>query len=240
MPEPGDPQSLNRYSYVNGNLLKYTDPSGHWVESAFDIAFIAYDISDIKTNGLTWIGGLSLAADVAGLIIPVATGGGLLVRGLAHADDVAKAAAHVDEIIEVATHADEAAAVVRQAENAGELANRASDVPRAANRAPTTPAAATANTPSGGVYTLRDPANGNVQYTGRTNNLARREAEHGRSFPELRFNAEFQSNSREVQRGAEQILYDRYQPPQNKIQPISPRNPRRAQYINAARRAGMQ
>jgi len=27
-----DPQSLNRYSYVRNNPLKYTDPSGHYSE----------------------------------------------------------------------------------------------------------------------------------------------------------------------------------------------------------------
>ena len=33
VPEPGNPQSLNRYSYVLNNPVKYTDPSGHvaWV-----------------------------------------------------------------------------------------------------------------------------------------------------------------------------------------------------------------
>ncbi|MEM7033388.1 MAG: RHS repeat-associated core domain-containing protein [Chloroflexota bacterium] len=29
VPDPADPQSLNRYSYVYNNPLKYTDPSGH-------------------------------------------------------------------------------------------------------------------------------------------------------------------------------------------------------------------
>jgi len=29
VPEPGNPQALNRYAYVNNNPLKYTDPSGH-------------------------------------------------------------------------------------------------------------------------------------------------------------------------------------------------------------------
>ena len=29
MPEPGNPQALNRYAYVYNNPLRYTDPSGH-------------------------------------------------------------------------------------------------------------------------------------------------------------------------------------------------------------------
>lgn len=29
MPQPGNPQSLNRYSYVLNNPLRYTDPTGH-------------------------------------------------------------------------------------------------------------------------------------------------------------------------------------------------------------------
>ena len=29
MPQPGNPQSLNRYSYSYSNPLRYTDPSGH-------------------------------------------------------------------------------------------------------------------------------------------------------------------------------------------------------------------
>ncbi|MFZ2486998.1 MAG: hypothetical protein WAZ19_02655, partial [Anaerolineae bacterium] len=29
VPDPADPQALNRYSYVLGNPLKYRDPSGH-------------------------------------------------------------------------------------------------------------------------------------------------------------------------------------------------------------------
>jgi len=31
VPEPGNPQALNRYSYVLNNPLKYTDPSGHMI-----------------------------------------------------------------------------------------------------------------------------------------------------------------------------------------------------------------
>ncbi len=33
MPEPGNPQALNRYAYVLNNPLRYTDPMGHWTEA---------------------------------------------------------------------------------------------------------------------------------------------------------------------------------------------------------------
>jgi RHS repeat-associated protein len=36
VPNPGDSQSLNRYMYVLGNPLKYSDPSGHAACSAGD------------------------------------------------------------------------------------------------------------------------------------------------------------------------------------------------------------
>lgn len=34
VPEPGDPQTLNRYAYCGNNPINYVDPSGHWIEAA--------------------------------------------------------------------------------------------------------------------------------------------------------------------------------------------------------------
>jgi RHS repeat-associated protein len=89
---PANPQDLNRYSYGLNNPVKHTDPTGHWVESAIDIAFIGYDLYDISQNGLNWTNGLALTADVVSLALPVVAGGGAAVRAVAHADDIADSA----------------------------------------------------------------------------------------------------------------------------------------------------
>jgi len=89
----------------------------------------------------------------------------------------------------------------------------------------------------GGVYVLRDPTTKRVMRVGRTNNLLRRQAEHARN-PQLkyyRFKPIHHTDSYMQQRGLEQMLYDKYAPPLNKIRPISPRNPNLQSYLNAAK-----
>jgi RHS repeat-associated protein len=46
VPRPSDPQSLNRFSFVRNNPLKYVDPSGH------DIAIATGRGEDIRVNGI--------------------------------------------------------------------------------------------------------------------------------------------------------------------------------------------
>lgn len=90
----------------------------------------------------------------------------------------------------------------------------------------------------GGTYKLVDPVTEEVQYIGRTNDLAQRRIQH-RADPikgQLRFEVDWRVDDYAVQRGREQMLYDQYQPPLNRIWPISPRNPRRQMYLDAARR----
>lgn len=95
---PDTPQELNRYAYARNNPLRYTDLTGHAVESA-DIAFIAYELYDISQNGLTWENGLALAADVGWLILPELTSSGALVRAVA---DAVRGSARVDDIADAA------------------------------------------------------------------------------------------------------------------------------------------
>jgi len=112
VPGPGNPQSLNRYAYVNNNPLRYTDPSGHWIETAWDIANIAWGIYEVSRDP-SWLNIVALAADVAATVLPgVPAGAGLLVR----AGKVARAA------MEVATHADEGVDVARLGSHAEDFA----------------------------------------------------------------------------------------------------------------------
>jgi RHS repeat-associated protein len=80
--DPYDPQSLNRYSYVLNNPLKYTDPSGHLIDILFDIGSAIWDVVDIVKNPTDpWAWG-SLGADVVCAFIPFVAGGGAAVRGV--------------------------------------------------------------------------------------------------------------------------------------------------------------
>ena len=134
MPDPGNPQALNRYAYVYNNPLRYSDPSGHWAETVWDIANIVWDIGEIRKDpGNLWNWG-ALAVDVGAVLLPgVPAGAGLVARGgkaaaraddaihlaktAAHLDDAAKLASHVDEAAELVGHADEAVAAAREAKN---------------------------------------------------------------------------------------------------------------------------
>jgi hypothetical protein len=122
-------QGYDRYAYSNNNPVRYTDPTGHWIESAVDIAFIAYDIYDISQNGLNWENGLALAADVAGLALPVVTGGGAAVRALMHADDVVKAVNTADNVIDTAKAIDNAVDAGNAADNLLDGFKTAGDIP---------------------------------------------------------------------------------------------------------------
>ncbi|TPI72107.1 RHS repeat-associated core domain-containing protein, partial [Mesorhizobium sp. B2-8-9] len=94
----------------------------------------------------------------------------------------------------------------------------------------------TTQVPKGGTYSLRNSA-GEVVRTGRTNDLARRAAEHARADATkgLTFTQEHLTDALKEQRGLEQMLHESYNPSMNKVSPISQRNPNLNSYMNAAR-----
>jgi len=102
VPEPGNPQALNRYAYVNNNPLKYTDPSGHWLETAWDILNIAWDIYEVRRDpSLLNIG--ALVVDVGAAVLPfVPAGVGMVVRGGKAAKAAVEVASHADEAVDAA------------------------------------------------------------------------------------------------------------------------------------------
>lgn len=103
VPEPGNPQALNRYAYVYNNPLRYRDSTGHWLETAWDILNIGWDIYEVyrdPTNAWNWV---ALAVDVGAAVLPfVPAGAGLVVRGGKAAKAAVEVASHADEAVDAA------------------------------------------------------------------------------------------------------------------------------------------
>ena|GEM_PF-5947051 len=56
VPEPGNPQALNRYAYVVNNPLRYTDPSGHlpwwaYVAGLYIVGRVGYEVGTLIVPG---------------------------------------------------------------------------------------------------------------------------------------------------------------------------------------------
>ena len=70
IPDPYNPQDLNRYSYVRNNPYKYVDPTGEIpIDVIVDVGFIAYGVYQFARNPSLRSAG-ELGADVAFAFIP--------------------------------------------------------------------------------------------------------------------------------------------------------------------------
>jgi hypothetical protein len=126
-------QAWDRYAYANNNPVRYNDPTGHWIESVFDILSIGYGIYDISQNSLNWENGLGLAADVVGLALPGVTGLGAVVRVASKADDAVDGLRAVNQavnLVQAANQAQNATQATNQVQNTtaflNDVAGRAS------------------------------------------------------------------------------------------------------------------
>ena len=88
VPDPGNPQHLNRYSYVYNSPYMYTDPTGYWGELVWDIGVLAFDLAQlIKDPSLE--NAAFLTIDAVLTVVPIVPAG---VGPLRHATRAAHAA----------------------------------------------------------------------------------------------------------------------------------------------------
>jgi RHS repeat-associated protein len=74
------PQLLNRYSYVANSPLKYTDPSGHFIDWIFDVFAVLHDVVTLW-NEPSWGNAGTLLADVVLGIVPFVPAGAGIAKG---------------------------------------------------------------------------------------------------------------------------------------------------------------
>jgi RHS repeat-associated protein len=102
-------QAWDRYAYTNNNPVLHTDPSGHWVETAFDLVSLGMTINDIRNEGFTVMNTISLVTDVASVVLPI------VPAGVSHALRAAKYASKATNIVDTAV-------------DAGKVANKLDDL----------------------------------------------------------------------------------------------------------------
>ncbi len=203
--------SLSPYAYCANNPLKNVDPNGR---EAVTIT--------AASAGAIYIAGAVVIAVAAAAATEIQHPGTIESFGgvIENAFDNAKQ--DVSDLVE----------------SIGDLFSDSKDGAEKDATGEVSPAAEKTAEPEGGTYNLVEPKEGGKEvYTGRTGNLSRREKQHSRD-PEkgkYDFKVDKRTNSKEAQRGREQINYDKHNPPLNKIRPIDINNPHYEDYMREGR-----
>ena len=121
--DPSCVNGLNLYCYCMNNPIIYADPSGHWVDTVFDLFSLGVSIVEVIINPydpLNWAGLVGDALD----LIPFVTGVGETIKGVkvvAKGVDIADDAYDTIRIMKVADLTDDAWDVVRGLDRAGDF-----------------------------------------------------------------------------------------------------------------------
>ena len=107
--KPTNPQTWNLYAYGRNNPLSHVDPSGNIVETVWDIANVALDVTSLASNvaegnwGAAAVDAGGLVIDVAATAIPFVPGGaGTAIKAARMADkgyEAVKSAKRVEATI---------------------------------------------------------------------------------------------------------------------------------------------
>jgi hypothetical protein len=132
VPDPANPQSWNRYSYVNNQPLVYNDPTGHWLESAWDALNVGMGIAsfvdNVKQGNYGWaaVDALGVVVDTAALVTPIVPGGvSAIIKGTRVADTAVDAIQTVNQVSNAAQTANQAANVAQVSTSATNRADEA-------------------------------------------------------------------------------------------------------------------
>ena len=115
----------NLYGYCDNNPVMYSDPTGHAIETVFDLITLGLSIAEVVANPydpMNWIG---LAGDIID-VIPVVTGVGEAVRGVKLVDkagnvvEIAKATDLTDDAIDASKALDRTSGFTKSTKEAGQ------------------------------------------------------------------------------------------------------------------------
>lgn len=115
-----DPQQLNPYTYARNNPVKYADSTGNYLDTAIDVALLAYDVTEIVKAPDSVENWVALGADAVGMAVPGLTGGGIAVRFAFRGADYAVTATKNSKVANYVNKATQRALKSDKAVNAAE------------------------------------------------------------------------------------------------------------------------